>query len=82
MLRTKKMALSFDRNDLNKVLDIVSTEIGIPIEMVGPDFLTAGITKNQSMGLMEPEQTVDKLLQTILMKADKDGTPRVHREAA
>lgn len=73
MMRTKKMALSFDRNDLNKVLDIVSTEIGIPIEMVGPDFLTAGITKNQSMGLMEPEQTVDKLLQTILLKADKDG---------
>lgn len=73
MMRTKKMALSFDRNDLNKVLDIVSTEIGVPIEMVGPDFLTAGITKNQSMGLMEPEQTVDKLLQTILLKADKDG---------
>lgn len=73
LIRTKKMALSFDRNDLNKVLEIVSTEAGVPIEMVGTDFQLAGITKNQSMGLMEPEQTIDKLLQTILMKADMAG---------
>ena len=73
LIRTKKMALAFDRNDLNKVLDIVATEIGVPIEMVGPDFQLAGITKNQSMGLQEPEQTIDKLLQTILLKADMAG---------
>ena len=73
ILRTKKIALAFDRNDLNKVLDIVATEIGVPIEMHGDDFRDAGITKNQSMGLNEPEQTVDKLLQVILKKANLDG---------
>jgi len=73
ILRTKKIALSFDRNDLNKVLDIVSQDINVPIEMVGGDFQIAGITKNQSMGLDEPEQTVDKLLQKILLKADMSG---------
>jgi hypothetical protein len=73
LLRTKKFALAFDRNDLNKVLDIVSNELGVPIEMHGDDFRAAGITKNQSMGLNEPEQTIDKLLQVILKKANIDG---------
>jgi hypothetical protein len=73
ILRTKKITLAFDRNDLNKVLDIVATEIGVPIEMVGGDFQLAGITKNQSMGLNEPEQTADELLRKILLKANPDG---------
>lgn len=72
-LRTKKIMLAFDRNDLNKVLDIVSQEIGVPIEMVGTDFQLAGITKNQSMGLNEAEQPADELLRKILMKANPDG---------
>lgn len=72
-LRTTKMALAFDRNDLNKILALVQDELGIPIEMFDKDFQISGITKNQSMGLMEAEQTIDKLLQVILKKADKDG---------
>jgi hypothetical protein len=72
-LRTKKITLAFDRNDLNKVLDIVSQEIGVPIEMVGGDFQLAGITKNQSMGLNEAEQPADELLRKILLKANPDG---------
>lgn len=72
-LRTKKMELAFDRNDLGKILQMVQDELGFPIEMVDRDFQLAGITKNQSMGLNEPMQTIDKLLQVILKKANLDG---------
>lgn len=73
ILRTKKITMAFERNDLNKVLAMVSEELGVPIEMVNKDFQDAGITRNQGMGLAEPEQTADKLLMVILKKANPDG---------
>lgn len=73
ILRTKKLAMAFERNDLNKVLAMISEEIGVPIEMVNKDFQDAGITRNQGMGLAEAEQTADKLLMVVMKKANPDG---------
>lgn len=68
-----KMSLQFDRNALDFTMGMISDEIGIPVEIIGPDLQLDGITKNQSFGLMEPEQTVDELLRKILIKANPDG---------
>ncbi len=68
-----KMSLQFDRNALDFTMGMISEEIGIPIEIIGPDLQLEGITKNQSFGLAEPEQTVDELLRKIFAKANPDG---------
>jgi hypothetical protein len=68
-----KMALSFERNSLDSTLGLLSRRIGVPIEINGPDLQFEGITKNQSLALDEPKQTVDKLLRKILRKANPAG---------
>ncbi|MGC3967675.1 MAG: hypothetical protein QM775_09970 [Pirellulales bacterium] len=67
------MKLAFDKMDLINILALVADEADVKIEMVDGDFLTSGITKNQSMGLDEAEQSIDKILQVILKKADIGG---------
>ncbi len=69
----RKMTLSFPRDSLDRTLQTISDEIGVPVEILGGDLQLKGITQNQSFGLDERDQTVDAILRSILMKANPDG---------
>jgi hypothetical protein len=69
----QKLSLSFPRDTLEKSIQLLSEEIGLPIEILGNDLKLEGITKNQSFGLEEQNKTADEILRVILMKANPDG---------
>jgi hypothetical protein len=69
----KKISLSFPRDSLDRTMQTISEDIGVPIEILGGDLQLKGITQNQSFGLDERDQTVDAILRTILIKANPDG---------
>lgn len=69
----KRMPLSFPRNTLERALEMVSEEIGVPIIILGTDLQVEGITKNQSFGMDEAEQPARDILRKILAKADPAG---------
>lgn len=69
----RPMTLEFDRNDLRKILELVSDKIEVPIEMVDRDFAEAGITKNQSMSLHEAKRPAGDILRIVLEKASPGG---------
>lgn len=70
---SKKMTLTFAKDTLEKSIQMVSDETGVPMEIIGPDLQLEGITKNQSFGLEERDKTADEILRVILMKANPDG---------
>lgn len=69
----RTMSLTFPRDTLEKSIQMVSEEIGLPIEILGKDLELEGITKNQSFGLEERNQTADAVLRAILAKSNPDG---------
>lgn len=69
----RPMTLEFDRNDLRKILELISDKIEVPIEMVDRDFAEAGITKNQSMSLREAKRPAGEILRIVLEKASPGG---------
>ncbi len=73
ILKTKKMDLTFARDTLEKSIEMLSNEIGVPIVIIGADLQVDGITKNQSFGLDEKGKTAGEILRTIMQKANMDG---------
>lgn len=69
----KKMSLTFAKDTLEKSIQMVSDEAGVPMEIFGPDLQLEGITKNQSFALDERDKTVEAVLRVILAKANPDG---------
>ncbi|MBL9083936.1 MAG: hypothetical protein JNK76_19115 [Planctomycetales bacterium] len=69
----RPMTLEFDRNDLRRILELISDKIEVPIEMVDRDFAEAGITKNQSMSLHEANRPAGEILRIVLEKASPGG---------
>lgn len=69
----KKITLTFARDTLEKSIQMIAEEIGVPIEILGTDLQLDGITKNQSFGLEERDQTADAILRAILAKSNTDG---------
>ena len=69
----RKMSLVFASDTLEKTVQMIAEEIGLPIEILGKDFELEGITKNQSFGLDERNQTADAILRTILARSNPDG---------
>ena len=67
------MTLVFARDTLEKSVQMVAEEAGVPIEINGRDLELEGITKNQSFGLAERDTTADAVLRTILAKSNADG---------
>jgi len=67
------ISLTFASNNLEAAVQMVSDEIGVPIEILGKDLELHGITKNQAFGLEEREKTADAVLRTILLKSDPSG---------
>jgi serine/threonine-protein kinase len=69
----KKISLTFVKDTLEKSIQMVSDEIGVPMEILGTDLQLEGITKNQSFGLEERDQPAESVLRTILAKSNPDG---------
>jgi len=69
----KKISLVFAKDTLEKSIQMLSDEIGVPMEILGSDLQLEGITKNQSFGLDERERPAAAILKTILAKADPAG---------
>jgi hypothetical protein len=69
----RKMSLVFPSDTLEKTVQMIAEEIGLPIEILGKDFELEGITKNQSFGLDERNQTADAILRKILARSNPDG---------
>ena len=69
----KKMTLVFAKDTLEKTIQMISDEAGVPMEIVGPDLQLEGITKNQSFGLDEQDKTAKQILKAVLQKANPDG---------
>lgn len=69
----KKMTLVFAKDTLEKTIQMISDDVGVPMEIVGPDLQLEGITKNQSFGLDEQDKTAKAILKVVLQKANPDG---------
>lgn len=69
----KKLTLTFAKDNLERSIQMVSDETGVPMEILGGDLQLEGITKNQSFGLDEQGKTADEILRTILAKSNPDG---------
>jgi hypothetical protein len=67
------ITLSFPKDTLEKSIQMLSDEIGVPMEILGGDLQLEGITKNQSFGLDEVERPAEAVLLAILAKANPDG---------
>lgn len=69
----KKITLTFVKDTLERSIQLISEEIGVPMEILGTDLQLEGITKNQSFGLDERDKTAAAVLRAILAKANPDG---------
>jgi hypothetical protein len=67
------MTLTFVKDNLERSIQVISEEIGVPMEILGGDLQLEGITKNQSFGLDEQDKTAEAVLRVILAKANPDG---------
>ncbi len=69
----KRITIVFPRDTLEMAIQMVSEEVGVPMEILGTDLQLDGITQNQSFGLEARDQTAAEVLRTILTQANPDG---------
>jgi hypothetical protein len=69
----QKITLVFAKDTLEKSIQMISDEIGTPMDIIGPDLQLEGITKNQSFGLEARDKSAREVLLDILAKANPDG---------
>ncbi len=69
----KTISMVFAKDTLEKSIQMLSEEIGMPIEILGGDLQVDGITKNQSFGLDERDKPAEAVLRTILDRSDSGG---------
>jgi hypothetical protein len=69
----RKTSLNFARDTLEKALILLADDVGVKMEILGPDLQLEGITKNQSFGLDEHDKPADEILRNIMLKANPDG---------
>ena len=69
----KTMTLTFAKDNLERSIQMVSDETGVPMEILGGDLQLEGITKNQSFALDEKDKTADEILRVILAKSNPEG---------
>ena len=67
------MSLSFDRDTLERSLELLSQEMGVNVVILGADLQREGITKNQSFAIDERNQPAVSVLWNILRRASRDG---------
>jgi hypothetical protein len=69
----QKISLSFDKDTLEKTMDMLSKEIDTEIVILGSDLQLEGITKNQSFALNERDKPAGEILRIVMLKANPDG---------
>lgn len=69
----RTMTLTFAKDTLEKSIQMISEEVGVPMEILGTDLQLEGITKNQSFALDERDKPAADILRVILAKANPDG---------
>jgi hypothetical protein len=69
----KKITIVFPRDTLEMAIQMVSEEVGVPLEILGTDLQLDGITQNQSFGLEARDQTAAEVLRMILTQANPNG---------
>ena len=69
----QKISLSFDKDTLEKTMDMLSKEIDTEIVILGSDLQLDGITKNQSFALNERDKPAGEILRIVMLKANPDG---------
>ncbi len=68
-----KISLVFASGTLDKALQSLGEEIGLPVVILGADLQLEGITKNQSFALAERDQPAVEILRKIMLRANPDG---------
>jgi hypothetical protein len=66
-------SLSFERETLERAIQLLSAETGVPMEILGGDLQLEGITKNQSFKLQEKDKPAVEILRKIMLLANPDG---------
>ena len=69
----KKITLVFARDTLEKAIEMLAEETGLPMEILGTDLQLDGITQNQSFGLDQRDQAAADVLRLVLAQANPDG---------
>jgi hypothetical protein len=69
----QKITLSFPRNTLEKCMELLSEEMGVPIVIIGTDLQLEGITKNQSFGMDDRDKPAGEILRAVMLKANPAG---------
>jgi hypothetical protein len=69
----KRISLSFPRDTLERSIQLLAEETGVPIEIRGSDLQLEGITKNQSFALDERDKAAEEILRVILARSNPDG---------
>ncbi len=67
-------SLVFSKETLQKALEMLSEDIGVPLEIAGRDLQLEGITKNQSFGIDLHDQPAAEILLAVLLRANPDQT--------
>ena len=70
----RKTTLTFVNEPLDKTMQLLADDLGIKIEILGPDLQLDGITKNQAIrDLNETDKPAAEILRNIMLKANTDG---------
>ncbi|MFM9025115.1 MAG: hypothetical protein ACKON7_07210, partial [Planctomycetaceae bacterium] len=69
----RTMTLRFEKDTLEKSIQLLAEETGVAFEILGPDLQRDGITKNQSFAIDERDRPAAEILRVILAKANPDG---------
>ena len=70
----QKTSLVFTKETLQKSLEMLSEDLGIPVEIAGRDLQLEGITKNQSFGIEMRDQPAADILLAVMLRANPDRT--------
>ena len=73
-LLQKVTSLAFPKETLQRALEMLSEDIGVPIQIAGRDLQLEGITKNQSFSLELRNRPAQEILLEVLLQANPDRT--------
>ena len=69
----QNVSLSFQRNTLEKAIELLAEELGLEIEILGSDLQLEGITKNQSFGIDAENAAGTTILARMLALSSTEG---------
>jgi hypothetical protein len=67
-------SLAFPKDTLQRALELLSEDLGVPIEIEGGELRAEGITQNQSLSLELRDRPAAEILAEILRLANPDRT--------